>query len=188
MVVSINRFETDTDAELEALRNVATHSGAAGVVLFEGHAKGGLGAKDLAEAVVLASDAHVENGRQYQPVFSKDDDARSRISKVGLEIYGASSIAVSDQAEVSLVEIESWGFGDLPVCMAKTQYSFSHKSDLLGSPSDFELPIREIRLNAGAGFIVAVCGSMMTMPGLPTKPGAAGMDIDENGELFGVFG
>lgn len=188
VVVSINRFETDTDAELEALRNVATHSGAASVVLFEGHAKGGSGAKDLAEAVVLASDAHVENGRQYQPVFSKDDDARSRISKVGLEIYGASSIAVSDQAEASLVEIESWGFGDLPVCMAKTQYSFSHKSDLLGSPSDFELPIREIRLNAGAGFIVAVCGSMMTMPGLPTKPGAAGMDIDENGELFGVFG
>jgi formate--tetrahydrofolate ligase len=107
---------------------------------------------------------------------------------VGLELYGASSVTLSDQAETALAEIESWGFSGLPVCMAKTQYSFSHKSDMLGSPSGFDLPIREIRLNAGAGFIVAICGSMMTMPGLPTRPGAAGMDIDENGELFGVFG
>ncbi|DAC43786.1 MAG TPA: formate--tetrahydrofolate ligase [Candidatus Poseidoniales archaeon] len=188
VIVSINRFETDTDAELNVLRDVASRSGAESVVLFEGHARGGLGARDLAEAVVTAADNHVKNGRPYEPVVTEDDGARSRISKVGLELYGASSITVSDEAEAALAEIESWGFGGLPVCMAKTQYSFSHKSDMLGSPTDFELPIREIRLNAGAGFIVAVCGSMMTMPGLPTRPGAAGMDIDENGELFGVFG
>ena len=188
VIVSINRFETDTDAELNVLRDVASRSGAESVVLFEGHARGGLGARDLAEAVATAADNHVKNGRPYEPVVTEDDDARSRISKVGLELYGASSITVSDEAEAALAEIESWGFGGLPVCMAKTQYSFSHKSDMLGSPADFELPIREIRLNAGAGFIVAICGSMMTMPGLPTRPGAASMDIDENGELFGVFG
>jgi formate--tetrahydrofolate ligase len=188
VIVSINRFETDTDAELNVLRDVASRSGAESVVLFEGHARGGLGARDLAEAVATAADNHVKKGRPYEPVVTEDDDARSRISKVGLELYGASSITVSDEAEAALAEIESWGFGGLPVCMAKTQYSFSHKSDMLGSPADFELPIREIRLNAGAGFIVAVCGSMMTMPGLPTRPGAASMDIDENGELFGVFG
>ena len=95
---------------------------------------------------------------------------------------------MSDGAIKALKMIEEWGFGNLPVCMAKTQYSFSHRADLLGSPHGFELPVREIRLNAGAGFIVVVCGSMMTMPGLPSKPGAAGMDIDEDGELFGVFG
>ncbi len=84
-------------------------------------------------------------------------------------------------------KIEDWGYGNLPVCMAKTQYSFSHDKNLLGSPSGFNIPVRDIRLNAGSGFVVAVCGSMMTMPGLPTRPAALDMDMDEDGELTGVF-
>ncbi|MGB1689600.1 MAG: formate--tetrahydrofolate ligase, partial [Candidatus Poseidoniaceae archaeon] len=87
-----------------------------------------------------------------------------------------------------LKQIKSWGYGNLPVCMAKTQYSFSHDPNLLGAPSGFEIPIREFRLNAGAGFVVAVLGEIMTMPGLPKRPAAADMDMDENGNLLGVFG
>ena len=188
VIVSINRFQSDTDAELKAITDSAMASGATEVVLFEGHAKGGEGAVDLARAVVSNSEIHISKGRPYRPFLAEGDGARARISKIGTELYGASSVSMSDGAIKALKMIEEWGFGNLPVCMAKTQYSFSHRADLLGSPHGFELPVREIRLNAGAGFIVVVCGSMMTMPGLPSKPGAAGMDIDEDGELFGVFG
>ena len=188
VIVSINRFQSDTDAELKAITDSAMASGATEVVLFEGHAKGGEGAVDLARAVVSNSEIHISKGRPYRPFLTEGDDARARISKIGTELYGAGSVSMSDGAIKALKMIEEWGFGNLPVCMAKTQYSFSHRADLLGSPHGFELPVREIRLNAGAGFIVVVCGSMMTMPGLPSKPGAAGMDIDEDGELFGVFG
>jgi len=188
VIVSINRFHSDTDAELKAITDSAIASGATEVVLFEGHAKGGEGAVDLARAVVSNSEIHISRGRPYRPFLTEGDDARARISKIGTELYGAGSVSMSDGAIKALKMIEEWGFGNLPVCMAKTQYSFSHRADLLGSPHGFELPVREIRLNAGAGFIVVVCGSMMTMPGLPSKPGAAEMDIDEDGELFGVFG
>ena len=95
---------------------------------------------------------------------------------------------MSDSAHSSLEKFKKWGFGNLPVCMAKTQYSFSHDKKVLGAPVGFTLQVREIRLNAGAGFIVAVCGSMMTMPGLPSRPAAMDMDMDEEGRLTGVFG
>ena len=109
------------------------------------------------------------------------------IAKIAVEIYGADGVELSEEAVESLESLRSWGLGSIPVCMAKTQYSFSHDPRSLGSPSGFTLPIREIRVNAGAGFVVAVCGSMMTMPGLPSSPAASDMDMNEEGELTGVF-
>ena len=188
VVVSINRFGTDSDDELATIREIALSNGAHEVVIFEGHGKGGQGAVDLAEAVVSSVEGHVSAGRPYTPLVAGDASVRSRISTRGTEVYGADSVNFSEEALRSLEMIESWGFKHLPVCMAKTQYSFSHSPDLLGAPSGFVLPVREVRLNAGAGFVVVVCGSMMTMPGLPRTPGAAGMDIDSEGRLFGVFG
>ena len=109
------------------------------------------------------------------------------ILKVATNMYGADTVDFSDVAQKSLDSLKEWGLGNLPVCMAKTQYSFSHEPKVLGAPTGFTLPIREIRVNAGAGFVVAVCGSMMTMPGLPTRPAALDMDMDNEGRLTGAF-
>ena len=108
--------------------------------------------------------------------------------RVATRIYGADGIKIMPKASRQLDQLKSWGYGELPVCMAKTQYSFSHNPNLLGAPSNFEIPIREFRLNSGAGFVVAVLGDIMTMPGLPNRPAAADMDMDEDGNLLGVFG
>jgi formate--tetrahydrofolate ligase len=113
---------------------------------------------------------------------------REKIVSIATRIYKAEGVKIDASAEKQLALIEKWGYGELPVCMAKTQYSFSHDPNLLGSPSGFTVPIKEFRLNAGAGFVVAICGNMMTMPGLPKRPAALDMDMDENGNLIGVFG
>ena len=188
VVVSINRFSTDTDRELSSIKDVALASGAREVVLFEGHEKGGEGAVELARSVLESVESHVSAGRPYNPLVPRDASILEKISTIGTELYGADSVKFPEEVLMAVKRFESWGYGGLPVCMAKTQYSFSHRSDLLGAPTGYDLPIREVRLNAGAGFVVVICGSMMTMPGLPTVPGAAGMDIDEEGQLFGVFG
>ena len=109
------------------------------------------------------------------------------ILRIATNMYGAHTVDFSDKSQVALETLKGWGMGSLPVCMAKTQYSFSHEPKVLGAPTGFTLPIREIRVNAGAGFVVAICGSMMTMPGLPTRPAALDMDMDEDGRLTGVF-
>ena len=110
-----------------------------------------------------------------------------KILKIATQIYGGSGINIRAKAHRQLKQIEDWGYGNLPVCMAKTQYSFSHDPNLLGAPSGFEIPVREFRLNAGAGFVVAVLGEMMTMPGLPKIPAAVDMDMDTDGNLTGLF-
>lgn len=188
VVVSINRFSTDTDRELSSIKDIALANGAREVVLFEGHGKGGEGAVELARSVLESVEGHVSAGRPYNPLVPRDASILEKISTIGTGLYGADSVKFPEDVLMAVERIESWGYGGLPVCMAKTQYSFSHRADLLGAPTGYELPIREVRLNAGAGFVVAICGSMMTMPGLPKVPGAAGMDIDEEGQLFGVFG
>ncbi len=188
VVVSINRFSTDTDRELSSIKDIALANGAREVVLFEGHRKGGVGAVELARSVLESVEGHVSAGRPYNPLVPRDASILEKISTIGTELYGADSVKFPEDVLMAVERIESWGYGRLPVCMAKTQYSFSHRADLLGAPTGYELPIREVRLNAGAGFVVVICGSMMTMPGLPKVPGAAGMDIDEEGQLFGVFG
>ena len=187
VVVSINRFASDTDAEVAAIREEAIAAGARDVVVFEGHAKGGQGAVALADAVVEACAAHDSAGRPYNPLVEPGMSADQTILSVATNVYGADTVEFSPEAENTLELLQEWGLENLPVCMAKTQYSFSHEGTALGAPSGFTLPIRELRLNSGAGFIVAVCGSMMTMPGLPIRPAAMDMDMDEDGRLTGVF-
>ena len=187
VVVSINRFASDTDAEVAAIREEAIAAGARDVVVFEGHAKGGQGAVALADAVVEACAAHDSAGRPYDPLVEPGISADQTIQSVATNVYGADTVEFSPEAQNTLELLQEWGLENLPVCMAKTQYSFSHEGTALGAPSGFTLPIRELRLNSGAGFIVAVCGSMMTMPGLPIRPAAMDMDMDEDGRLTGVF-
>ena len=187
VVVSINRFTSDTDAEIEAIREEAVAAGAREVVVFEGHAKGGEGAGALADAVVEACAAHDAAGRPYEPIVEPGIPADQTILRVATNVYGAHTVDFSPEAHKTLELLREWGLDNLPVCMAKTQYSFSHEATELGAPTGFTLPIRELRLNSGAGFIVAVCGSMMTMPGLPIRPAAMDMDMDEDGRLTGVF-
>ena len=188
VVVSINRFASDTEAELEAITNAAHASGAAAVCLTEVHGKGGPGGSDLAKAVVKAVQRHVADGRPFVPLFDTDADVLDKATHIATRLYKADGIDVSAKARRQLEQIRSWGYGHLPVCMAKTQYSFSHDPGQLGAPTGFEVPVREFRLNAGAGFIVAILGDMMTMPGLPKRPAALDMDMDENGNLIGMFG
>ena len=187
VVVSINKFSTDTDDEIAAIREAAIDAGARGVVVFEGHANGGDGASELADAVVEACAAHDSAGRPYQPIVEPGLPADQTILKVATNVYGAHTVDFSSEAHKTLELLRNWGLDKLPVCMAKTQYSFSHEASELGSPTGFTLPIRELRLNSGAGFIVAICGSMMTMPGLPIRPAAMDMDMDNDGRLTGVF-
>ena len=187
VIVSINRFSSDTDTEIEAIREEAIVAGARDVVIFEGHTKGGEGAVNLADAVVEACAAHDVAGRPYDPIVEPGMPADQTILRIATKVYGAHTVDFSPEANKTLESLREWGLENLPVCMAKTQYSFSHEPTELGAPSGFTLPIRELRLNSGAGFIVAVCGSMMTMPGLPVRPAAIDMDMDDDGRLTGVF-
>jgi formate--tetrahydrofolate ligase len=188
VIVSINRFASDTDAELAALADAARASGAHEVCLTEVHARGGEGGAPLAKAVVRAVQDHVAAGRPFTPLFMPDAPVMDKVESIAKRLYGAGEVSVTPAAMKQLERFKSWGYGHLPVCMAKTQYSFSHDAGGLGAPSGFTLPVREFRLNAGAGFIVAILGNMMTMPGLPKRPAAADMDMDEQGMLKGVFG
>ena len=188
VVVSVNRFESDTDAELEALQMAAQKSGAVHVSLTEVHSSGGKGGEDLAKAVVAAVQDHVANGRPFTPLFTPETPLLEKMDAIAKRIYKAEDVEVSTAAMKQLSKLQAWGYGHLPVCMAKTQYSFSHDPGKLGAPVGFTIPVREFRLNAGAGFIVAVLGNMMTMPGLPKRPAALEMDMDAEGRLTGVFG
>ena len=188
VVVSINRFASDTDAELQAITDAAHASGAVAVCITEVHANGGAGGRQLADAVVKAVHNHVAAGRPFVPLFTPDTDVLAKAESIAHRLYKAEGLELTAKAQRELDRIRAWGYGHLPVCMAKTQYSFSHDAALLGAPSGFTVPVREFRLNAGAGFVVAVLGDMMTMPGLPKRPAALDMDMDENGNLLGVFG
>ncbi len=188
VVVSINKFASDTDAEIAAITQAAHESGAQAVCVTEVHANGGKGGKDLAEAVVRAVQNHVAAGRPFVPLFDAKADVLDKANHIAKRLYKAEGLELTTKAHRELERIRAWGYGHLPVCMAKTQYSFSHDAALLGAPSGFTVPVREFRLNAGAGFVVAVLGDMMTMPGLPKRPAALDMDMDEDGNLLGVFG
>ena len=138
--------------------------------------------------MVKAVQDHVAAGRPFTPLFVNDAPVMDKIRAIATRMYKAKKSFIWQTAKKQLETNCSWGYGNLPVCMAKTQYSFSHDASKLGAPSDFTLPIREFRLNSGAGFIVAVLGNMMTMPGLPKRPAAIDMDMDDDGHQTGVFG
>lgn len=188
VIVSINKFASDTDGEIKALSDAAHASGAKAVTITEVHAKGGEGGEDLAKAVVKAVQDHVAAGRPFTPLFVNDAPIMEKVEAIATRMYKAKEVHVETSAKKQLDKIISWGYGNLPVCMAKTQYSFSHDAGKLGAPTDFSLPIREFRLNSGAGFIVAILGNMMTMPGLPKRPAAIDMDMDDDGNQAGIFG
>ncbi|MEC8311928.1 MAG: formate--tetrahydrofolate ligase, partial [Candidatus Thermoplasmatota archaeon] len=159
VVVSINRFASDTDAELDALADAARASGAYDVCLTEVHARGGEGGAPLAKAVVRAVQDHVAAGRPFTPLFMPDAPVMEKVEGIAKRLYGAEAVTVSASAKKQLDRFAAWGYGHLPVCMAKTQYSFSHDAGGLGAPTGFTLPVAEFRLNAGAGFIVAILGN-----------------------------
>ena len=188
VIVSINKFASDTDGEIKALSDAAHASGAKAVTITEVQAKGGEGGEDLAKAVVKAVQDHVAAGRPFTPLFVNDAPIMEKVEAIATRMYKAKDVHVETSAKKQLDKIISWGYGNLPVCMAKTQYSFSHDAGKLGAPTDFSLPIREFRLNSGAGFIVAILGNMMTMPGLPKRPAAIDMDMDADGNQIGIFG
>ena len=187
VIVSINQFDTDTETELATLEECARDSGAHAVVRTNVHSDGGNGGQELAKTVVAACENHLAAGRPFNPLFEQEQEATEKALRIATNLYRAAGLNIRAKANRQWKQIEEWGYSHLPICMAKTQYSFSHDPGLLGAPEGFDVPIREFRLNAGAGFIVAVLGEIMTMPGLPKKPAAIEMDIDDLGHLKGAF-
>ena len=182
-VVAINSFPTDTPAEVEAIREVALAAGAADAVLATHFADGGAGATALAEAVWAAA----EQGSDFQLLYPDEAPLAEKIETIVTKIYGGAGVEYTATAKKQLAQYEALGFGALPICMAKTQYSISHDATLKNRPSGFTVPIREVRLSAGAGFVTPICGEMRTMPGLPSKPGGENIDIDVDGNVVGLF-
>ncbi len=182
VVVSINRFLTDTEKELEFVKKYCADKGAE-CVLCETFAKGGEGGIELAEAVIRACDEKSSFHTLYEDSLSIEE----KINKIAKEIYRAGEVIISPAAKKAIERIERDGYASLPVCMAKTQYSFSDDPKKLGAPEDFALNVSEVRLSAGAGFVVVLTGKIMTMPGLPKKPAYENIDVDENGNITGLF-
>jgi len=184
VVVAINSFPTDTPAEVEAVKRVALAAGAREAVVANHWAKGGEGAADLATAVWAAAE---EGAPEFKLLYPDDATLTSKIETIATQVYGAEGVDLSAAAAKQLAQYESMGFGRLPICMAKSQYSLSHDAALKGRPTGWRLPIREVRLSAGAGFVTPLAGEMRTMPGLPSKPGGENIDLDAEGEIVGLF-
>jgi len=183
-VVAINAFPTDTPAEVEAIKRVALAAGARDAVVANHWAEGGAGATDLAAAVWAAAE---EGAPDFQLLYPDEASLTEKIEAIAVKVYGANGVDYLPAAAKALKQYEALGFGDLPICMAKTQYSLSHDAGLKGRPSGFRVPIREVHLSAGAGFVTPLAGEMRTMPGLPSRPGGEAIDIDAAGEIVGLF-
>lgn len=182
VIVAINKFPTDTEAEIHLLKEKCAARGV-DVVLAEVFTKGGEGAIELANKVVEITETKVSN---FAPLYDVDCSIEEKITTIATEIYRAERVDFSPTAKNQIAELVKLGLDKMPICIAKTQYSFSDNETLLGAPTGFTLTVREIKVNAGAGFIVALTGSIMTMPGLPKVPAANGMDITDNGEIIGL--
>ncbi len=182
VVVAINKFPLDTDEELAAV-NEATQKLGVDVVLSDVWAKGGAGAADLADKVIELA----EQDNNFQFVYEENDSIEEKLNKIVTKVYGGEGVVIAGPAKKQLKKLEELGFGNLPICMAKTQYSFSDDAKKLGAPSGFKVTIKELKVSAGAGFIVAKTGTIMTMPGLPKSPASDRIDVDENGNITGLF-
>jgi formate--tetrahydrofolate ligase len=182
-VVAVNRRPGDTDAEVQRVRTLALESGAFGAEINEGFAKGGAGAADLATAVVEAC----EQPNRFAQLYEDDMPIRDKIETVAKRVYGAGEVSFYPEAERRLVEFEEGGLGRLPVCMAKTHLSLSADPTLINAPTDFTLPVRDIRAYTGAGWLVPLCGDVTQMPGLSASPAAHKVDIDSDGRTVGLF-
>lgn len=182
VVVAINRFPTDTNSEIKLVADECKTLGVR-YALSEVVAKGGDGGIELAREVL----ASLKDANEFQPIYSLEDSLKEKLETVAQRVYGADGVNYSKEAETTLQKLTQLGYGKLPVCIAKTQMSFSDDPSLKGAPTGWKLNIREVRLLSGAGFVVALCGPIMTMPGLPTIPAAEQVDIDAEGKIVGLF-
>jgi len=182
-VVAVNRFPGDTDEEVAAVQRIALEHGALAAEPNEAPTRGGEGAAALAEAVVEAA----SRPARFEFLYSLDDPLPDKIRAVATRLYGAAEVDLLPAARARMVELERFGADRLPICMAKTQMSLSHDPALTGAPSGFVLPVRDLRPYTGAGWVVALCGDMQTMPGLSATPAALGIDLDESGQTVGLF-
>jgi formyltetrahydrofolate synthetase len=184
VVVAVNRFTSDTEKEVEIIRQAAIEAGAEDAVLSEVWGKGGAGGAALAEAVVKAC----EQPSDFKLLYPDDAPIKEKIETIAREIYRADGVSYSQEANKRIALYTEAGFDNLPMCMAKTHLSFSHDPKLKGAPRGWTLPIRDIRASVGAGFLFPLCGTMRTMPGLPSRPAAVDVDIDlETGRVVGLF-
>ncbi|WP_417381137.1 formate--tetrahydrofolate ligase [Gimesia sp.] len=181
-VVAINAFPDDSERELEEIQKIALEQGAFAAVITRAFQEGGDGSLALAEAVVEAA----AQPSQFQYLYPQEMPIAEKIETIATRIYGAASVEFEPQARRRMQEYEQLGYGDLPVCIAKTQYSLSHDPHLLGRPTGFTFPVRDLRLSAGAGFLYALSGEIRTMPGLPSDPAALQIDIDDSGNIIGL--
>ena len=184
VIVAINRFMTDTDEELKIIEQYCCDMGV-DFSMCEVFAKGGDGGVELAEKVVEVSERGGE--MNFAPIYDEKASIDEKINTIAKEIYGADGVVYTPKAKKAIARLEKQGFDKLPICMAKTQYSLSDDPSLLGRPSGFEITVREVMVSAGAGFVVALTGNVMTMPGLPKVPAANNMDIDKDGKIVGLF-
>jgi len=182
-VVAINKFTTDTEKEIEKTKELAIEFGADDVAVSEVWEKGGEGGLELAEKVIKAC----EKDKNFQFLYPLQWDIKKKIEAIATKIYGAEKVEYSSLAEEKINLYTKWGFSNLPICVAKTHLSLSHDPNLKGAPKGFTLPIRDIRISAGAGFLYPLCGEIRTMPGLPSQPAGTKVDIDEEGKVVGLF-
>ncbi|MEO0358552.1 MAG: formate--tetrahydrofolate ligase, partial [Pseudomonadota bacterium] len=183
VVVAINHFVTDTDAEVDAVKEYVASQGAE-AVLSRHWELGSEGSSDLASKVVEVIDRGEAN---FAPIYNDEMSLADKINTIATKIYRADGATMDKKILDQLAIWEDQGYGNLPVCMAKTQYSFSTDPAQRGAPTGFDIPVREVRLSAGAGFVVAVCGEIMTMPGLPRKPAAETIMLNGEGMIEGLF-
>ncbi len=183
VVVAVNRFTEDTPAEIELIRKKAVEAGAEGAYLSEVWAKGGAGGRELAEAVVAACN----KPSKFQFLYPDDMPIKEKIEAIATKIYGADGVDYDPVAERKIETYTRWGLGNLPICMAKTHLSLSHDGNIKGRPTGYRVPIRDIRPSAGAGFLYPLLGTFTTMPGLPSRPAAEKVDVDEEGRVVGLF-
>ena len=184
VVVAINRFETDTDAELAVVREEAIAAGAEDAIPANHWAEGGAGAVELAKGVIIAS----SKPKNFNVLYDLEGTVQERIERIGKAMYGADKVEFSELAQQKVDTYNKQGYGNLPICIAKTQYSLSHDPALKGAPTGFTVPIRDVRLAVGAGYLYALAADIQTIPGLPTAPGYLNIDVDtETGEIDGMF-
>ena len=181
-VVAINKFPLDTEAELQAVYDACQKRGV-DVVISDVWANGGAGGKELAEKVVELA----EGDNHFQFVYNQEDSIETKLNKIVTKVYGGKGVRLTPAAKRELKQLEELGFSNYPICMAKTQYSFSDDAKKLGAPKDFVVTISQLKVSAGAGFIVALTGAIMTMPGLPKVPASEKIDVDKDGNISGLF-
>ncbi len=183
VVVAINKFTTDTDKEIEAVRKKALAAGADDAVVSDVWARGGEGGMELARAVIKAAD----KPSNFKFLYPLEESITQKIEKIAMSVYGARKVEYSPEAMKKIELYTKLGYDKFPICMAKTHLSLSHDPELKGRPAGFTIPIRDIRVAAGAGFLYPLCGQMRTMPGLPSEPAGTHIDLDENGNVLGLF-